>query len=45
VVPADDKDYRNWAVSRILIETLKEMNPQYPHPRLGVPRLLKRLQA
>jgi PPK2 family polyphosphate:nucleotide phosphotransferase len=45
VVPANDKDYRNWAVSRIIIETLKEMNPQYPHPRLDVPRLLKRLQA
>ncbi len=44
VVPANDKDYRNWAVSRILIETLREMNPQYPHPRLEVPRLLKRLQ-
>jgi PPK2 family polyphosphate:nucleotide phosphotransferase len=44
VVPANDKDYRNWAVSRILIETLKEMNPQYPHRRLEVPRLLKRLQ-
>ena len=45
VVPANDKDYRNWAVSRILIETLKEMDPQYPHPRLNVPRLLKGLQA
>ena len=45
VVPANDKDYRNWAVSRIIIETLKEMDPQYPHPKLDVPRLLKRLQA
>jgi PPK2 family polyphosphate:nucleotide phosphotransferase len=45
VVPANDKDYRNWAVSRILTETLKEMDPQYPHPRLDVPKLLKRLQA
>ena len=45
VVPANDKDYRNWAVARILIETLEEMDPQYPHPRLDVPRLLKRLQA
>ncbi|HEX9098781.1 MAG TPA: PPK2 family polyphosphate kinase [Candidatus Dormibacteraeota bacterium] len=44
VVPANDKDYRNWAVSRILIETLKEMNPQYPHPKLDVPKLLKRLK-
>ncbi len=45
VVPANDKIYRNWAVSQILIETLKEMDPQFPHPRLAVPRLLKRLQA
>jgi PPK2 family polyphosphate:nucleotide phosphotransferase len=45
VVPANDKDYRNWAVSRILIETLKEMNPQYPHPRLDVSALLNRLRA
>jgi PPK2 family polyphosphate:nucleotide phosphotransferase len=45
VVPADDKDYRNWAVSRLLIETLEDMNPQYPHPRLDIPRLVKRLKA
>ena len=30
VVPADRKWYRNWAVSRILIETLEDMDPQYP---------------
>lgn len=45
VVPANDKDYRNWAISRLLIEILEEMNPQYPHPRLDVRRLVKRLQA
>ncbi len=45
VVPANDKDYRNWAISRLLVETLEQMNPQYPHPRLDVPRLVKRLQA
>lgn len=45
VIPANDKDYRNWAVSRILIETLKEMNPHYPRRKLDVTRLLKRLQA
>jgi len=32
VVPADRKWYRNWAVSRILIETLRDMDPQYPAP-------------
>jgi PPK2 family polyphosphate:nucleotide phosphotransferase len=45
VVPADDKDYRDWAISRLLIEVLEEMNPQYPHPKLDIPRLVKRLQA
>jgi PPK2 family polyphosphate:nucleotide phosphotransferase len=45
VVPADDKVYRNWAVTMILLETLRGMDPQYPRPRLDVPRLLKRLQA
>jgi PPK2 family polyphosphate:nucleotide phosphotransferase len=29
-VPADHKWYRNWAVLRILIETLEEMDPQWP---------------
>ena len=30
VVPADRKWYRNWAVSRILVETLEDMAPQFP---------------
>lgn len=30
VVPADRKWYRNWAVTRILVETLHDMGPQYP---------------
>jgi PPK2 family polyphosphate:nucleotide phosphotransferase len=45
VVPADDKAYRNWAVARILIETLRDMDPQYPQPKLDIPRLMKRLRA
>jgi len=45
VIPANDKDYRNWAISRLLIEVMDEMNPQYPHPKLDIPRLVKRLQA
>jgi PPK2 family polyphosphate:nucleotide phosphotransferase len=32
VVPADRKWLRNWAVSRIVIETLADMDPQYPPP-------------
>jgi PPK2 family polyphosphate:nucleotide phosphotransferase len=44
VVPANDKVYRNWAVTKILLETLRRMDPQYPHPKLDIPRLMKRLQ-
>lgn len=45
VIPANDKVYRNWAVTKILLETLREMDPQYPHPKLDIPRLLERLQG
>jgi PPK2 family polyphosphate:nucleotide phosphotransferase len=45
VIPADDKVYRNWAVARILIETLEEINPRYPQPKLDIPRLIKRVKA
>jgi PPK2 family polyphosphate:nucleotide phosphotransferase len=30
VVPADHKWYRNWVAAQILVETLEEMDPQYP---------------
>jgi PPK2 family polyphosphate:nucleotide phosphotransferase len=30
VVPADRKWYRNWAISRIVVETLEAMDPRYP---------------
>jgi PPK2 family polyphosphate:nucleotide phosphotransferase len=33
VIPADHKWYRDWAVSRILVETLRELGPRYPKPR------------
>jgi PPK2 family polyphosphate:nucleotide phosphotransferase len=32
VIPADHKWYRNWAVSHVLIKTLKKLNPKYPDP-------------
>jgi PPK2 family polyphosphate:nucleotide phosphotransferase len=32
VVPADRNWYRNWAVNRIIVETLADMDPQYPPP-------------
>jgi PPK2 family polyphosphate:nucleotide phosphotransferase len=43
IIPANNKWYRDWAVAQILIETLDEMNPQYPMPKLDVPRLEQRL--
>ncbi len=30
VIPADNKWYRNWVVATVLVETLRDMNPQYP---------------
>jgi PPK2 family polyphosphate:nucleotide phosphotransferase len=45
VVPANDKDYRNWAVAQVLVETFDEINPKYPQPKLDIPRLVKRLKA
>ena len=43
VIPADHKWFRNWAVSQILLETLTELDPQYPQSELDVPRLRARL--
>jgi len=34
VIPADQKWYRNLAVMRAIVEALREMNPQYPPPKL-----------
>ncbi|MFI9818144.1 PPK2 family polyphosphate kinase [Saccharothrix variisporea] len=31
-IPSDRKWYRNWAVARILLETLEEVAPVYPEP-------------
>lgn len=43
VVPANKKWYRNWAITRILIETLEEMDPRYPEPDLDIVALTERL--
>ena len=32
VVPSDRKWYRNWAIGRILVETLEHMSPEFPAP-------------
>ena len=46
VVPADRKWYRTWAVSQLVLEALREIDPQYP-PRedLDVEALKARLLA
>lgn len=44
IVPADDKEYRNWAVGELLREVLEELNPQYPRPKLDLKKLRKQLE-
>jgi PPK2 family polyphosphate:nucleotide phosphotransferase len=42
-IPADRKWYRDWAVARLLHETLADLDPHYPTPDLDIPALTKRL--
>jgi hypothetical protein len=30
VIPADQKWYRNLAVARVVVDSLRQLNPQYP---------------
>ena len=32
-IPADNKKYMRMVVAKIMVETLREMNPQYPVPK------------
>ncbi|MCF2526244.1 PPK2 family polyphosphate kinase [Yinghuangia soli] len=43
VVPADRKWYRNWAISRLLLEHLEELDPHYPQGHFDVAAERKRL--
>jgi PPK2 family polyphosphate:nucleotide phosphotransferase len=46
VVPADRKWYRMWAVSQLLLETLRELDPQWPERRdLDIHALRRRLES
>lgn len=40
VIPADQKWYRNWAISKIIYETLEEMNPQFPPEEPGLDKIV-----
>jgi PPK2 family polyphosphate:nucleotide phosphotransferase len=42
-VPADRKWYRNWAIGRLLLETVRELDPRFPRPDLDVEALTKAL--
>jgi len=43
LIPADRKWYRNWAVSRLLLEHLEALDPQYPKADFDVEACRKRL--
>lgn len=42
-IPADRKWYRNWAIGRLLLETVRDLDPHYPQPALDIPALTKAL--
>lgn len=44
LVPSDSKPYRNWAVGRLLHETLSDLDPQYPTLDLDVEEMRAALQ-
>ena len=44
LVPADHKWYRNWAVSRLLLEHLEAMDPRYPEAHFDLAKCRERLR-
>ncbi|WP_329478086.1 polyphosphate kinase 2 family protein [Kribbella sp. NBC_01484] len=45
VIPSDRKWYRNWAVTTILLETLKELDPEWPVADYDIVTEQRRLAA
>jgi PPK2 family polyphosphate:nucleotide phosphotransferase len=45
VIPSDHKWYRNWAVAALLLETLENLDPQYPAADYDVDEQKARLAA
>ncbi|MDG4864088.1 polyphosphate kinase 2 family protein [Streptomyces sp. T-3] len=43
VIPSDRKWYRNWAISKLLLEHLEQLDPQYPKGDFDVAECRKRL--
>ena len=44
LVPSDSKPYRNWAVAQLLLETLRDLDPQYPPAGFDVEGMRAALQ-
>lgn len=40
IIPADQKWYRNYAIMKILVEKMRELNPQYPEAEEGIEHLV-----
>jgi len=40
IIPADRKWYRNLCISRILVNVLEELNPQFPQAQPGIEKLV-----
>jgi len=45
VIPSDRKWHRDWLLTHMVAETLREMNPQYPSPDYDVAAETKRVMA
>lgn len=45
VIPSDRKWYRNWAIASLLLETLRQMDPQYPPADFDVDEERRRLAS
>jgi PPK2 family polyphosphate:nucleotide phosphotransferase len=44
IIPANHKWFRNLAVSKIMVETLEKMDPQYPTPEMDIARMKRLLK-
>ena len=45
VIPADNKWVRDWAVTQLLLDALREMDLKYPPPKVDVKAMKARLKA
>lgn len=45
IIPSNNKWYRNWAVARLLVETMQSMDLDYPQPDLDYDTLRRALET